>query len=128
DLARSGVDAGDGPAATGGDEQARSVGRHGEAHRLRAPSLDADAAAAAPGAGVDHVDGGALLGADEGALAVPREGPCARTGRHGGARQHLEGARIDDVDLVVLLAGDVDRSEEHTSELQSLAYLVCRLL
>src|SRR2546425_6114901 len=24
--------------------------------------------------------------------------------------------------------GDVDRSEEHTSELQSLAYLVCRLL
>src|SRR5205823_14027648 len=25
-------------------------------------------------------------------------------------------------------AGDVDRSEEHTSELQSLAYLVCRLL
>src|ERR1041384_8452549 len=25
-------------------------------------------------------------------------------------------------------AGDSDRSEEHTSELQSLAYLVCRLL
>src|SRR3989441_7070790 len=25
-------------------------------------------------------------------------------------------------------AGDHDRSEEHTSELQSLAYLVCRLL
>src|SRR5256714_9010666 len=24
--------------------------------------------------------------------------------------------------------GDADRSEEHTSELQSLAYLVCRLL
>src|SRR2546425_6640702 len=26
------------------------------------------------------------------------------------------------------LAGDIARSEEHTSELQSLAYLVCRLL
>src|SRR2546425_3478642 len=26
------------------------------------------------------------------------------------------------------LAGDHERSEEHTSELQSLAYLVCRLL
>src|SRR2546425_9731788 len=25
-------------------------------------------------------------------------------------------------------AGDAERSEEHTSELQSLAYLVCRLL
>src|SRR2546425_9321581 len=27
-----------------------------------------------------------------------------------------------------LAAGDFERSEEHTSELQSLAYLVCRLL
>src|SRR5687767_15808819 len=27
-----------------------------------------------------------------------------------------------------LLGGDLIRSEEHTSELQSLAYLVCRLL
>src|SRR2546425_4706361 len=26
------------------------------------------------------------------------------------------------------LKGEIDRSEEHTSELQSLAYLVCRLL
>src|SRR2546425_3419951 len=29
---------------------------------------------------------------------------------------------------LVLLNGDLRRSEEHTSELQSLAYLVCRLL
>src|SRR5205823_14565339 len=28
----------------------------------------------------------------------------------------------------VVLAGSANRSEEHTSELQSLAYLVCRLL
>src|SRR2546423_6103506 len=41
---------------------------------------------------------------------------------------------LDDVDVVDLHPGlleqrlDEDRSEEHTSELQSLAYLVCRLL
>src|SRR5205823_12460164 len=34
---------------------------------------------------------------------------------------------IDDVDRMAL-AGGRSRSEEHTSELQSLAYLVCRLL
>src|SRR6266404_6911231 len=33
-----------------------------------------------------------------------------------------------DVDLILLDMGIPDRSEEHTSELQSLAYLVCRLL
>src|SRR2546425_2290070 len=31
-------------------------------------------------------------------------------------------------DGINLFAGDNQRSEEHTSELQSLAYLVCRLL
>src|SRR3712207_8127188 len=31
-------------------------------------------------------------------------------------------------DIVVGLARDVERSEEHTSELQSRQYLVCRLL
>src|SRR3989441_2312955 len=30
--------------------------------------------------------------------------------------------------IPLLEAGFIDRSEEHTSELQSLAYLVCRLL
>src|SRR2546425_3534918 len=34
--------------------------------------------------------------------------------------------RLDDVRLVG--PGQEERSEEHTSELQSLAYLVCRLL
>src|ERR1041384_5075007 len=37
-------------------------------------------------------------------------------------------ARVDGDALDVVLAGHHDRSEEHTSELQSLAYLVCRLL
>src|SRR5687767_15375378 len=31
-------------------------------------------------------------------------------------------------DVVLKFAGNFQRSEEHTSELQSLAYLVCRLL
>src|SRR2546425_8986877 len=39
---------------------------------------------------------------------------------------HLERAKVDEA---VWLPSFVDgRSEEHTSELQSLAYLVCRLL
>src|SRR2546425_7078528 len=33
-----------------------------------------------------------------------------------------------DAVLVEVAAGERERSEEHTSELQSLAYLVCRLL
>src|SRR5687767_15294260 len=35
---------------------------------------------------------------------------------------------LDFLDDTVKSLDDVDRSEEHTSELQSLAYLVCRLL
>src|SRR2546423_9635675 len=35
---------------------------------------------------------------------------------------------VDLRDVRVAVARQVDRSEEHTSELQSLAYLVCRLL
>src|SRR5687767_15525786 len=38
-------------------------------------------------------------------------------------------AQVDAVVTVTKkVVGDLDRSEEHTSELQSLAYLVCRLL
>src|SRR5687767_15443780 len=39
----------------------------------------------------------------------------------GAAREQPDRVRNDDAD-------ESDRSEEHTSELQSLAYLVCRLL
>src|SRR5687767_11091428 len=39
------------------------------------------------------------------------------------AIRHLEKGRV-----VIFAAGTGNRSEEHTSELQSLAYLVCRLL
>src|SRR5687767_15229071 len=50
---------------------------------------------------------------------APRSGPGAR--RVTGSALHQSGAGR------ALRAGDT-RSEEHTSELQSLAYLVCRLL
>src|SRR2546425_8839037 len=51
-------------------------------------------------------------------------------------RSHDEGERLrrpgnvhaDDADDPPPGRGCVERSEEHTSELQSLAYLVCRLL
>src|SRR3712207_8549628 len=38
------------------------------------------------------------------------------------------GQRVRDPVVVRLRLGDADRSEEHTSELQSRQYLVCRLL
>src|SRR5438445_8201867 len=37
-------------------------------------------------------------------------------------------ARHQRLDLEAMFLGDFDRSEEHTSELQSRQYLVCRLL
>src|SRR5205823_13411786 len=44
-------------------------------------------------------------------------------------RERIEGlVAVHPADRLDLRAGDRLRSEEHTSELQSLAYLVCRLL
>src|SRR5687767_15674486 len=48
---------------------------------------------------------------------VGARGPAARQLRDAGNRRVVEGRRFP-----------ASRSEEHTSELQSLAYLVCRLL
>src|SRR2546425_9432932 len=53
------------------------------------------------------------------ALAIPVD---ERRGLRGAAGQRRH------IGPVPRLVGDPDRSEEHTSELQSLAYLVCRLL
>src|SRR5205823_9745936 len=52
---------------------------------------------------------------------------------HGAGRPGLLGAFLkrgqqQSGDLGPLAVAEEDRSEEHTSELQSLAYLVCRLL
>src|SRR5687767_15482192 len=46
-------------------------------------------------------------------------------GPHAHEPEVREALLLDDVELVL---GNPRRSEEHTSELQSLAYLVCRLL
>src|SRR5205823_13432246 len=58
--------------------------------------------------------------------------PSRRTGGAGGAAHRQGGPRraARPADLVSLRsrAAREPRSEEHTSELQSLAYLVCRLL
>src|SRR2546425_6139612 len=56
--------------------------------------------------------GGALRG-DDGSIGGPRVQPGCR-------QQSASGAAIS--------RQEATRSEEHTSELQSLAYLVCRLL
>src|SRR2546425_1964588 len=46
-------------------------------------------------------------------------------GGHGGSNVHVQDAHVFST---VSTVSSVVRSEEHTSELQSLAYLVCRLL
>src|SRR2546425_7249395 len=43
-------------------------------------------------------------------------------------RQHPRASVTDPIIVVQRSRGTFGRSEEHTSELQSLAYLVCRLL
>src|SRR5205823_13802377 len=62
-------------------------------------------------------------GAASNVAVSPHCGPGRRTSS---PMSHLRLTRV----AIALLAGcsSVDRSEEHTSELQSLAYLVCRLL
>src|SRR3712207_7128883 len=52
-------------------------------------------------------------------------GPGAGVGDPAGAGARRAGARACDEDAG---GGDLPRSEEHTSELQSRQYLVCRLL
>src|SRR2546425_9187967 len=42
--------------------------------------------------------------------------------------ERAERRDVDDVHAVLEASLEAERSEEHTSELQSLAYLVCRLL
>src|SRR2546425_7840959 len=57
-----------------------------------------------------------------------RERPARRHGVHGVQRQILKGA-MEQIRISINLRKRIGkRSEEHTSELQSLAYLVCRLL
>src|SRR3712207_8373758 len=69
-------------------------------------------------AGAEVVHGRAGEGADPADAVVVRLQPGEAA-----VRRHADGAGEDAVP-----AADADRSEEHTSELQSRQYLVCRLL
>src|SRR3712207_7137647 len=63
---------------------------------------------------------------EEGEKRIPldvAEGDEVLYSKYGGTEIKVEGE-----DLLVLRESDVLRSEEHTSELQSRQYLVCRLL
>src|SRR3712207_8428551 len=62
----------------------------------------------------------AVRGADADALVVADGTSCRHQIRDGTGREALHAIRV--------LADSVARSEEHTSELQSRQYLVCRLL
>src|SRR2546423_10809009 len=66
-----------------------------------------------------------LFRSHDGQQAAHRRGPPRRHDRHLG-RVQLRDLRVRPEEQEVLQ--DHVRSEEHTSELQSLAYLVCRLL
>src|SRR2546423_2415948 len=55
------------------------------------------------------------------------DGTNSSRGLHA-AGQNVEGRRLRSRLALVEREGRTARSEEHTSELQSLAYLVCRLL
>src|SRR3989441_5556770 len=48
--------------------------------------------------------------------------------RHGDSLGHRGAIGAGDIQWMTSGSGIMHRSEEHTSELQSLAYLVCRLL
>src|SRR3712207_8897154 len=67
-------------------------------------------------------------GVDEGRAQLPARGvPTDDPGRRLAVNSHaLE--RLDDLGRRIVVALQRDRSEEHTSELQSRQYLVCRLL
>src|SRR5262245_62973995 len=57
-----------------------------------------------------------------------RSPPPARSGHEGLLAEPGPGAQVAEGDLGAVGGVHVGRSEEHTSELQSLRHLVCRLL
>src|SRR2546425_1925893 len=118
-------------------KRSRAAPRRGRAvSRLpaaRGPSRGRRRVAAAP------VRGSLLLGAAAAGLRRPARAPPPRRASARGARRQPHGPDVHgrpERRLALRRASprglrqpaDLARSEEHTSELQSLAYLVCRLL
>src|SRR3712207_7406100 len=73
-----------------------------------------------------------LCAIDDGDAKLARaSGSVGPERRNDDTRREADGEGGDDVELHALFAGErcgLVRSEEHTSELQSRQYLVCRLL
>src|SRR3712207_8783852 len=61
-------------------------------------------------------------------VLLPEEDPVLRGRRDEQAGRHGGGEQRDEVDVALEVGELGARSEEHTSELQSRQYLVCRLL
>src|SRR2546425_8070391 len=59
---------------------------------------------------------------------LARRSACRRCRTRAAPRFRCEKPQNEEHSHTGLDAAETDRSEEHTSELQSLAYLVCRLL
>src|SRR2546423_1648766 len=76
-------------------------------------------------AGVNRVSLGAQSFDDRVLQWMHRSHDAARIAA---AVRTLRDAGVDNISLDLIFALPAERSEEHTSELQSLAYLVCRLL
>src|SRR3712207_8720934 len=76
---------------------------------------------------VESMTGIESLGGDT-AFADTFYGNDGRNGLLGSKGDSLYGFGADDIFYLSASAAVVDRSEEHTSELQSRQYLVCRLL
>src|SRR2546426_5710555 len=99
------------------------------------PAPACSAVADVPGAGDRLLDGGRVRG---GVVEYHREGLCLQIGGDADHTLDLLHRRLRLVDVALAvpalhfqaerLLGDVYRSEEHTSELQSPCNLVCRLL
>src|SRR5205823_11881479 len=70
----------------------------------------------------------AIAGSKAIVIAFSRCYDRVHDGQHIGVRERFAGRGIVDVCRLLCHGITVIRSEEHTSELQSLAYLVCRLL
>src|SRR3712207_7344576 len=70
---------------------------------------------------------GRLIACEHATSLLVREDPDGKGGNREVLASHFEGKELNSPNDVIVKS-DGSRSEEHTSELQSRQYLVCRLL